>query len=133
MIMKRREFTKDVYAQIVRRATNEDGHVVCEGCGYVLGKKPYHVDHTIPDALVIEKRKLTAADGKLLGVACCHAPKTKHDVANIAQAKRREALDRGFKAKTKHPIPKPPKPERTSTKLPITGMSEIARRFARQP
>ena len=130
--MKRREFTKDVYAQIVRRATNKAGHVVCEGCGLVLGKKPYHVDHTIADALILEKRKLTASDGKLLGVECCHAPKTKQDVADIARAKRREARHTGA-IKPKRSIASPPKPPRISTKQPVQGMSEIARRYARQP
>jgi hypothetical protein len=95
--MRRREFPRDVYAQIVRRATLPNGHVACEGCGLVLGKKPYHVDHTIPDALFLDKkRKLTADDGKLLGVECCHKPKTAADVADIARAKRREAKHFGF-------------------------------------
>ena len=126
--MKRREFTKDVYAQIVRRATNKAGHVVCENCGLVLGKKPYHVDHTIADALILEKRKLTAADGKLLGVECCHAPKTKLDVAAIAQAKRREARHTGA-IKPKGSIASPPNPPRVSTKQPVQGMTEIQRRY----
>jgi hypothetical protein len=94
--MKRREFPRDVYAQIVRRAMLPTGEIACEGCGLVLGKRPYHVDHTIPDALFLDKsRKLTAADGKCLGVECCHAPKTKVDVTNIAEAKRREAKHLG--------------------------------------
>lgn len=43
-------------------------------------RKPYHIDHTIADALQVDKsRKLTADDGKLLGVECCHKPKTKVD------------------------------------------------------
>lgn len=105
--MARREFPKDVYAQIVRRATLPTGHVACEGCGFVLGKRPYHVDHTIPDALFLDKkRKLTADDGKLLGVECCHKPKTAVDVKNIAEAKRREAKHLGIKRCTK-PIPSP--------------------------
>lgn len=101
--MPRREFSTQVYAQIVRRAMNADGQIVCEGCGLPLGKKPYHVDHTIPDALYLDKsRKLTAADGKLLGVQCCHAPKTRVDQGDIAKAKRREARHHGFMApKTK--------------------------------
>lgn len=71
-MMARREFTKAVYAQIVHRAS-VSGQIACEGCGLVLGKKPYHVDHTIADGLQIDKsRKLTADDGKLLGVECCH-------------------------------------------------------------
>jgi hypothetical protein len=95
--MARREFTTAVYAQIVNRAT-QGGQVRCEGCGLVLGKKPFHVDHTIPDALVLDKsRKLTAEDGKLLGVECCHKPKTAQvDVPAIAKAKRREAKDKGI-------------------------------------
>lgn len=93
--MSRREFTPMVYAEIVRRATDERLGVVCEGCSLVLSGKPYHVDHTIPDALLLDKkRKLTAADGKLLGVECCHTPKTKDDVSNIARAKRRERKHR---------------------------------------
>lgn len=95
--MARREFTAAVYAQIVLRATNAAGLVQCEGCGLVLGKRPYHVDHTIADGLQVDKtRKLTADDGRLLGVECCHRPKTADDVAKIAEAKRREAKHLGF-------------------------------------
>lgn len=105
----RREFPKPVYMQIVRRAMLPTGEIACEGCGLVLGKKPYHVDHTIPDALFLDKaRTLTAADGKLLGVKCCHAPKTKTDVAVIAQAKRREAKHNGVK-RAKSKLAAPPK------------------------
>lgn len=96
--MARREFTPTVYAQIVKRAMLPTGEIACEGCGLVLGKKPYHVDHTKPDGMEVDKsRKLTADDGKLLGVACCHAPKTKRDIAQIAEAKRREAKHLGIK------------------------------------
>ena len=96
-MMPRREFSKSVYAQIVKRAMLPSGEIACEGCGLILGKKKYHVDHTIADALQIDKsRKLTAEDGKLLGVECCHAPKTKVDVAVIAEAKRREAKHLGI-------------------------------------
>lgn len=94
--MARREFTRAVYAQIVHRAM-VGGEIACEGCGLVLGKKPYHVDHTIPDALQVDKtRKLTCDDGKLLGVECCHKPKTVADQGNIAEAKRREAKHLGI-------------------------------------
>ncbi len=114
--MARREFSPTVYAQIVKRAMLPSGEIACEGCGLILGKKPYHVDHTKPDAMEIDKsRKLTPADGKLLGVECCHAPKTKQDVAVIAEAKRREAKHLGFRKPKKQPIrsapfPKNPKP-----------------------
>ena len=103
--MSRREFPKAVYAQIVKRAMQESGEIACEGCGLILGKKKYHIDHTIADALQIDKsRKLTADDGKLLGVECCHKPKTAVDVAVIAEAKRREAKHLGIK-RTKQKIP----------------------------
>lgn len=96
--MARREFSKTVYTQIVKRAMLPNGEIACEGCGLILGKKKYHVDHTIPDALQIDKsRKLTADDGKLLGVECCHKPKTVEDVAVIAEAKRREEKHLGIK------------------------------------
>lgn len=107
--MARREFTRSVYAEIVHRAMNADGAIVCEGCGLVLGKKPYQIDHTKPDALEIDKsRKLTADDGKLLGQVCCHAPKTAQDVKVIAQAKRREAKCLGLpKAQSRSTFRKP--------------------------
>lgn len=95
--MARREFTKPVMAQIVTRAMTSDGQIACEGCGLVLGRKPYNIDHTIPDALIVEKRKLTAEDGKLLGKECCHDPKTHNvDVPAIAKAKRNEARNMGI-------------------------------------
>lgn len=113
----RREFTTAVYAQIVLRATNADGLVQCEGCGLVLGKRLYHVDHTIADGLQVDKRRrLTAEEGKLLGAECCHKPKTADDVAKIAKAKRREAKHLGIKrpaGKLKgRGFPSPDKPER---------------------
>lgn len=114
--MPRREFTPTVYAQIVHRAM-VGGQIHCEGCGQALGKKKYNVDHTKPDGLEIDKsRKLTPDDGKLLGVECCHAPKTKIDVAVIAEAKRREAKDLGIKTRVKAKIPSPPKPEKPALK-----------------
>ncbi|KSV78961.1 hypothetical protein N182_18355 [Sinorhizobium sp. GL2] len=118
--MARREFTKSVYIQIVKRAMLPNGEIACEGCGLILGKKKYHVDHTIADALQIDKsRKLTADDGKLLGVDCCHKPKTADDVAVIAEAKRREANHLGVKRQTK-PIRSPgfPKSEKAASRSP---------------
>lgn len=99
--MTRREFPAKVKAEIVHRAMNERGHVVCEGCDLVLGKKPYEIDHTIPDALVLDKsRPLTAADGKLLGKDCCHAPKTVKDVGVIAKVKRIERGHLGIRKRS---------------------------------
>jgi len=127
--MARREFTREVYAQIVYRATVA-GQIACEGCGQMLGKKKYHVDHTIPDGLQVDKsKKLTASDGKLLGVECCHAPKTKIDVALIAEAKRREAKFHGF-SRPKQTIKSPgfPVTEKAAKRDSNKGLPELPRR-----
>lgn len=126
----RREFTKTVYAQIVKRAMQANGEIACEGCGLILGKKKYHVDHTIADGLQIDKsRKLTADDGKLLGVECCHAPKTRTDVKVIAEAKRREAKFHGF-SRPKQPIKSQgfPRTERAAKRESNKGLPELPRR-----
>lgn len=103
--MKRREFTRKQRAEIVLRATNKDGIVCCEGCGLVLGKKPYQIDHTIPEAFILDKdAKLDIADGKLLGQKCCHAPKTKKDVREVRESDRRRDKDSGA-WKSKSPMP----------------------------
>lgn len=96
----RREFPRRIRAAIILRATNGGGLVCCEGCGLVLGKKPFEVDHTIPEALVMDKtRPLTAADGKLLGKACCHTPKTADDIGRIRKADRQRDRHTGAIAK----------------------------------
>ncbi|MGQ3299679.1 hypothetical protein [Reyranella sp.] len=106
--MKRREFSKPVRAEIVHRATNERGRLCCEGCGLVLGRKPWHIDHTIPEALFLDKsRPLIADDGKLLGWDCCHKPKTKIDKGCIAKNVRRSHKDRGIRDRSTFPKPPP--------------------------
>lgn len=95
----RREFPNRIRLEIVHRAMNAAGRVTCEGCGLVLGHRPYEIDHVIAEALVVDKSvPLTAADGQLLGVNCCHRGgrnKTATDAGDIARAKRREAKHRG--------------------------------------
>jgi hypothetical protein len=120
--MSRREFTKAVYGQIVKRALHPKHGICCEGCGLVLGAKPYNVDHTIADALQVDKtRKLTAEDGKLLGVQCCHKPKTVIDQGVIAKAKRVEESHLGMRQPAKKlrgpSFPKAARPEKASTKI----------------
>ncbi|MER8532069.1 hypothetical protein NKH61_05420 [Mesorhizobium sp. M1005] len=100
--MPRCEFSRKVRAEIILRATNAGGVVTCEGCGLVLGKKPFEVDHTLPEALRDHtgRAPLTAADGKLLGKACCHAPKTADDIRRIRKADRqRDKFTRAVKPK----------------------------------
>lgn len=92
----RREFSRTVKFEIIRRA-QVSGQITCEGCGLVLGAKRFEIDHTIPDALAVDKsRPLTAADGKLLGLDCCHKPKTAVDVGVIAKTKRVAARHLGL-------------------------------------
>jgi hypothetical protein len=106
----RREFPNRIRVQILDRAMDKDGRVRCEGCGGVLKAKQYEYDHTIPEALVIDKsRPLTADDGKLLG-PCCHRGengKTNADIARIAKAKRRKAKHIGAKPPSKWRKPPP--------------------------
>lgn len=105
----RREFPRKIKAQIVARAMNADGRIVCEGCGFVLGKKLYHIDHTIPEGLLADKsRPLTADDGKLLGWDCCHKPKTAIDVGQIRKSDRqRDKIGLGIKKPSRFPKPPP--------------------------
>lgn len=88
----RREFSRKLRAQIVLRATNAKGQIACEGCGLILGRKPYEIDHRIAEAFILDKSKpLTAEDGQLLGVACCHrggANKTANDIRALRKTER---------------------------------------------
>lgn len=107
MIQSRREFPARIKLKILERAMDKDGRVICEGCGLVLGKKKYEFDHTIAEALIIDKtRELTADDGKLLGKECCHrGGKTASDVKVIAKAKRNEKKFLGIRNVSSRPIP----------------------------
>lgn len=108
--MSRREFTKRQKAEIVNRAMDAAGRITCEGCGLVLGAKPYEIDHIVAEALILDKtRPLTISEGQVLGMACCHRDgqkKTASDVSAIARAKRRELKRMGVKKPSS--FPKPP-------------------------
>jgi hypothetical protein len=101
----RRGFTKGQKAAMIKRAMRGSSVIYCEGCGLNITGKVIEFDHTIPEAMRLEEDKikpLTIEEGKALGRDCCHSPKThgKHgDIANIAQAKRREASNLGVKTK----------------------------------
>lgn len=104
--MARREFSRKLRAQIILRATNADGQITCEGCGLVLGKKPYQIDHILEEALVIDQSApLTIEDGQLLGKDCCHKPKTKERTRMIRKADRQRDNFTGAKRSTGRPIP----------------------------
>lgn len=101
----RREFPRKIRAEIVERSKNEHGQICCEGCSLVLGAKAWHIDHTIPDALMLDKsRPLTKDDGRLLGWDCCHKPKTAVDQGDIAKSKRRGAKHDGYQRRTSRPV-----------------------------
>ena len=121
---RRREFPRSVKAEIVHRATR-NSQVFCEGCG--APAKIWHIDHTIPDALQIDKTgPLTAADGQLLCAGprdSCHATKTaEQDVPAIAKAKRREAAHLGIK---------PISPDKPIVSAPLPTTRKAAARAAR--
>jgi hypothetical protein len=115
--MSRREFTKAVKVQIIKRCSWGFGKIDkphCEKCGAVTMR--FEIDHHDPDAMQIDKSKpLTAADGWLLCITC-HGEKTKKDVADIAKAKRREAAHLGART-NKAKIPSPPKAPRSTEKI----------------
>lgn len=120
--MSRRNFTRNQKEKIVERSKNADGVICCESCKLVLGEKPHEIDHIIAEALRPEadkKKKITIAEGQLLGKACCHRGedgKTNKDVAKIAKAKRQYDNKHGLAkpaGKLSGPqFAKPDKPER---------------------
>lgn len=120
--MTRREFTRSQKAQMLKRASDAQGNIWCEGCGLNITGKVVEFDHTIAEALVIDKsRPLTIDDGKALGRDCCHrAPggKTAQDAAAIAKAKRREAGHLGIRPPSRLRGPGFPKyaPQRSATR-----------------
>ena len=125
-IMSRKEFSKAVKVAVIKRAT-KDNNIYCEGCG-ALAKK-WEIDHVRADGLLGEP---TLENAKLLCVPC-HDKKTKVDVQQIAQAKRREAKHLGVRKKptlksrgfTKYE--KPTKIDKSQFNLPRRNMFEDAK------
>ena len=113
--MARREFTRNQREQIVERSKNERGEICCERCHQVLASKPHEIDHIIAEGLrpeVDKQKKITIAEGQLLGKGCCHRGadgKTNQDVKAIAKGKRQYDRANGLKTRPKAPIPSPPK------------------------
>lgn len=135
----RRNFTGLQKAQIVARARDEKKVIRCEECGGALKKGQYEIDHRLAEGLVAhadKHRKLTIADGRLLGRACCHrgvdgkGGKTADDVKLIAKAKRSEARDIGTK-KPKGTIKSAPKAEKVAKEdkpKRVTHLDHLPRR-----
>ncbi len=101
--LARREFSRAQKVAMIKRAMTGTGQILCEGCGLNVTGKVIEFDHVIAEALVLDKSvALTIADGLVLGRDCCHrAPggKTAHDLADIAEAKRREARHLGIRTR----------------------------------
>ena len=133
--MGRRNFTRNQREQIIERS-KRNGLICCEGCGLVLGEKPYEIDHIIAEALRPEADKqkpITIAEGQLLGKDCCHRGpdgKTRKDVKAIAKGKRQYDRANGLKTKVKAKIPSPPKPRKPAPKqLPPRVVDVFGRRL----
>jgi hypothetical protein len=96
------EFTVPVQVAIVNRASDSSWRIHCEACGaWCKGRADYEIDHVRAEGMrpIGEPpRKLTAADGQLLCLAC-HEAKTRADKGAIAEAKRREAYHWGLTKK----------------------------------
>lgn len=101
--MSRREFTPTQRRQIVERSKNEAREICCERCKMVLRGKPHEIDHIIAEGLRPEsdkQRKITIAEGQLLGKDCCHRGadgKTNADVKAIAKSNRQFDRAHGLK------------------------------------
>lgn len=112
--MARKEFTRAIKVAVIKRAT-VDGKTFCEECGCLA--KRWEIDHVRPDGLLGEA---TIENAKLLCTPC-HDEKTKSDVKQIAQAKRREAFHLGVRKKPSLRscgFPKSSKAQKQPVKLP---------------
>lgn len=99
--LQRREFSRTQKVAMIKRAMAGGSQIFCEACGLNVTGKVIEFDHIIPEALLLDKSEpLDISDGRVLGRDCCHrAPggKTAGDVADIAEAKRREAKHFGIR------------------------------------
>lgn len=98
--MSRREFPKRIRLEIVHRAMNAKGQVVCEGCGLILAGKRYEIDHVIPEALVVDKTAVLTASAvltSLLPIGAAGPTATDGDTKDVfrsaADLSGREAVD----------------------------------------
>lgn len=121
MSSARLEIPKPIKLEVFKRAGGP-GDIKCEGCGLPLRGKRFAYDHSFPEYLQEvppSQRIITAADVRLLGEVCCHAPKTsaenksrskgKRIIAKAANAGRSKAKikSRGFLTNKDGPFKKP--------------------------
>jgi hypothetical protein len=83
--------------------------VACEGCGLMLGKKPFHYDHIFPEWLRVaskaEREKIKPEDVKLLGYECCHKPKTAIEAGERAKDYAVIEKEARVRVKSGRPLP----------------------------
>ncbi len=83
--------------------------VSCEGCNLRLGKKPFHYDHDKPEWLQTaskeEREAINPEDVKLLGVECCHKPKTAVEAGERAKDYAVLEKEARVRAKPGRPLP----------------------------
>lgn len=122
--MTRRNFTRNQKELIVERARDSEGVVRCERCKLALKQGVWEIDHILAEALRPEadkQKKITIAEGQLLGKDCCHRGadgKTNQDVKLIAKGKRQYNAANGLKAKPAKKLSGPgfPKTEKAATR-----------------
>jgi hypothetical protein len=130
----REEFDTATLVAITKRATSADGRTYCEQCGvWVKSRAHYEIHHILPEGMrsaADRKRKLMAADGRLLCKAVCHAKQTRYDKSAIALAKRQEAYHLGVERPGKRKIPRKRKRERGEPKRCAGAPALMRRGFA---
>ena len=126
--MPRREFSKSIKVQVVKRATR-DGVTYCEKCGAIA--KRWQIDHVIADAHggkpVIENAELICE--------ACYSVKNPKDTTIAAKLKRVEAAHLGIRKEptlkgagfTAAPPQKKASKPLTKTQPPRRGLYEDAR------
>jgi len=134
---KRREFSRSTKAEIMLRCKTPTGFR-CENpsCGAIV--QSGEIDHTIAEALIVDKsKKLTAEDGRFLCWECHQGPegKTPKDKAVIAKAKRQEAAALGIKRESTRPLQSRgfAQGKTRQAKPPVQGLTNIQRRFGVEP
>lgn len=86
----RKEIPKPIKLAVWKRAGGQSAAgITCEGCGLKLGKKPFEYDHTFPEWLQVasksQRGEIKPEDVKLLGLDCCHKPKTAIEAGERAK------------------------------------------------
>ena len=114
----RREFTKAIKIQVIKRAT-QHGNIICEKCGGLA--KRFQIDHVIADA----HGGKAVIDNAMLICEACYTVKNPIDTTIAAKIKRQEAKHLGAKSSSQHKIPsrpKAPKPERQRKDSPFAHL-----------